>query len=142
MHTIAARYAAALTAAETITPSQSDEGRLNILRSVMRFGLVWNRLASEWRYSSKEREDFTDEEWRAYISDSVSFYNSNLRDFGSEENCVAYITHWMSWLFPELKRANPSAALWADKLDASEIPEIIKWFVSLPDAQDYGYRQI
>jgi hypothetical protein len=139
LQSIAARYSAALGAAQTLDPLSDDE-KLNVLRCIMRFGLAWNRLATEVKLGGKDRDAYSDDEWRAYIADSASYFNSHLRDFGSEEGCIGYIVYWMGWMFPELKRENPYATLWPDKLDISETPKIIEWFISQPDAANYGYR--
>jgi hypothetical protein len=126
---IAARYASALSAAQSIVP-MGDEQRLHALRCIERYGLVWNHLRCVVLYGHKTREEMTDEEWKAFIALSVDFFNNNLRDFGSEESAIAYIRYWMSWLF-----------LWADALDESEIPQIVEWFLALPDRADYGYKE-
>lgn len=139
LQSIVARYSAALGAAQTLDPLSDDE-RLNVLRCVARFGLVWNRLNTEYKLNGKWRDGFTDEEWRAYIADSSTFFNANLRDYGGEAAMIGYIRYWMSWMYPELKRENPSDTLWKDRLAESEIPKVIDQFLTLPDRADYGYR--
>jgi hypothetical protein len=138
LQAIAARYSAAIDAAQSFNVDEGD--RLHTLRCIMRFGLAWNQLASLHKHSGKDRDAYTDDEWRAYVAKSSAFFNANLRDFGSEEGCINYIRHCMSWIFPELKRENPSDTLWKDRLDVSGIPNIIEWFVALPDKEVYGYK--
>lgn len=136
LKSIAARYAGVLKVAGSLEPL-SDEKRLHVLRCVMRYGLVWNRLAGDYRLNGKTREQMNVEEWQKFIAENTEFFNANLRDFG--QDCTGYITHWMSWLFPDLKRHNPTAKLWRDRLAESEIPKVIEWFLALPDRADYGY---
>ena len=136
---IAARYAAGMKAAAQLAPL-SDERRLNALRAVKRYGLVWNCLLTLIPHGHKTREEMTDDEWRSFIAWCVEFFNANLRDFGTEEGCVSYIRFQMRYLLAGLGLAHSTAGVWRDVIDESEIPKVIAWFVSLPDAAEYGYK--
>jgi hypothetical protein len=132
---IAARYAAGLSASETLTPL-ADEQRLHVMRCLMRYGLVWNHLNTVISLGHKTREEMSDDEWLEFRTSSVAFFNSNLRDFGSEAGMSSYIRTRMAWLFPEAPRVKKG--VWMC-LPESELPKIMAWFVTLSDAAEYGY---
>ena len=104
---------------------------------------LFENLRSEFgmqRVSRAVREEMADDEWRSFIAWCVEFFNANLRDFGTEKGCVSYIRFQMRYLLAGLGLARSTAGVWRDVIDESEIPKVIAWFVSLPDAADYGYK--
>ncbi len=107
------------------------------MRCLMRYGLVWNHLDNVVPYGHKTREEMTDDEWSEFKAASVKGFNNNLRDFGSEAGMSSYIRTQMEWLLPEpLPRIKEGVH---ERIPESELPLIIAWFSSQPDAAEYGY---
>jgi len=117
LQAIAARFAGALRAADSIVSLNADEQR-HVMRCVMRYGLVWNHLAAVVRRGHKMREEMTSDEWAAFIAGSVAYFNSHLRDFGNVDDMFGYIRTQMRWMFPELQGVR--WGVWPDVLAESQ----------------------
>lgn len=91
------------------------------LECLMRYGLVHNHLNTVIPLGHKRREEMSDEEWSAFIARSVEHFNGDMW-FHKEERMINYICK-ITFGVPE-----------------SELPRLVAWFTSLPDAKDYGYE--
>jgi len=133
---IAARYAAGLRAAGRLAPVD-DRERLERLRAVMRYGLAINWLECDLRIQRRTFADLREGEADKYFAWGLA---RDLGEFGAEDRVVAYITHCMGWLFPDLPRAR--SGVWAGKvLEVSALPEVLARFRDLPGAVKYGFTK-
>lgn len=127
---VAARYAAGLRAASSLSPV-SDARRLEVLRAAMRYGIRANHFACEFQHGWVTWDD-----WDRFVGPQSGGPSHDLGEFTARDLVEGYVRTCMAWLFPDLPREQ--SGVWAGKrLTLPALDDVVRLFPSLPDACHY-----